>query len=199
VTHQARDPAERRNAWKAIGIFLLITVALSAVFDALMAKQGRMTLLMVTGVMWAPGIAAVLTCLYLRRSISSMPWSWGSWRWNWIAWALPIGYGLAMYVPVWVLGLGGSDFPNADTLSDWSSEITGTPETSLITGARRGDRLARLHDLGNAKGDAILGRRDYVRSDLGGLALARHIAHGLQRRRGQSGPADAAVYPQHRP
>lgn len=131
MTHQSKDPAERRNAWKAIGIFLLITIALSTVFDVLMAKQGQMTLLMVTGVMWAPGIAAVLTCLYLRRSVSSLPWSWGSWRWNWVAWALPIGYGLAMYVPVWVLGLGGSGFPNADTLSDWSSQITGTPETSL--------------------------------------------------------------------
>lgn len=130
MTQQSKDPAERRNAWKAIGIFLLITVALSAVFDVIMAEQGEMSLLMVTGVMWAPGIAAVLTCLYLRRSIASLPWSWGSWKWNWHAWWLPIAYGLAMYIPVWLFGLGGSGFPNPETLSNWSSQVTGSPETS---------------------------------------------------------------------
>lgn len=44
---QSKDPTERRNAWKAIGIFLLITIALSAVFDVIMARQGKMNLLMV--------------------------------------------------------------------------------------------------------------------------------------------------------
>lgn len=114
---------ERGAAWKAIGIFMALMLALSAVFDTLMAQRGAMSLLLVTGIMWSPGIAAILTCLLLRRPIASLPWRWGAWRWNWLAWALPIGYGLVMYVPVWLLGLGGSGFPNAETLADFSSQI----------------------------------------------------------------------------
>jgi len=114
---------ERGAAWKAIGIFMALMLALSAVFDTLMAQRGAMSLLLVTGIMWSSGIAAILTCLLLRRPIASLPWRWGAWRWNWLAWALPIGYGLVMYVPVWLLGLGGSGFPNAETLADFSSQI----------------------------------------------------------------------------
>jgi uncharacterized protein len=114
---------ERGAAWKAIGIFMALMLALSAVFDTLMAQRGAMSLLLVTGIMWSPGIAAILTCLVLKRPIASLPWRWGEWRWNWLAWALPIGYGLAMYVPVWALGLGGSGFPKAETLADFSSQI----------------------------------------------------------------------------
>ena len=131
MTHRNIDPEGRRQAWRVIGIFLLIMIALSAVFQALMAHQGKMNLLLVTGVMWAPGIAAILTCLYLRRSISSLPWSWGRWRWNWYAWALPLLYGLTMYLPVWLFGLGGSGFGNPETLADWTREITGSTDSNL--------------------------------------------------------------------
>jgi len=131
MTQQDINPEDRRAAWRAIGIFLFIMIAISAVFDTIMAKQGAMSTLMVTGVMWAPGIAAILTCLYLGRSVSSLPWSWGKWRWNWYALALPIVYGLAMYIPVWLFGLGGSGFPNMETLAGWSSQVTNSPETSM--------------------------------------------------------------------
>ncbi|MGI9222548.1 MAG: CPBP family intramembrane glutamic endopeptidase [Woeseiaceae bacterium] len=67
----------------------------------------------------------------MKRSISTMPWSWGQWRWNWYAWLLPIGYGLAMYLTVWVFELGGSQFGNPETLASWTSQITGSTETSL--------------------------------------------------------------------
>jgi uncharacterized protein len=112
---------------------MVLMLALSAVFDTLMAQRGAMSLLLVSGIMWSPGIAAILTCLILRRPIASLPWRWGEWRWNWLAWALPIGYGLVMYVPVWALGLGGSGFPNAETLADFSSQIvTGDTNTSAV-------------------------------------------------------------------
>ena len=129
--HISADPIERRNAWRAIGIFLIITIALSAVFDTITALKGSSNLLLVTGVMWSPGIAAILTCVYLGRSVKSLPWSWGQWRWNWYAWALPIAYGLVMYLPVWLLGLGGSGFGNPETLAQWSGQITGENEPSM--------------------------------------------------------------------
>jgi membrane protease YdiL (CAAX protease family) len=122
---QSDTADERRNAWRAIRVFLAITIALSAVFETLMARQGKLTGILVAGVMWSPGVAALLTCLILKRPIASLPWRWGEWRWNLAGWALPIAYGLAIYVPVWVLGLGGSGFPNEETLARWSGAIVG--------------------------------------------------------------------------
>lgn len=130
--HQTDNADERGTAWRAISIFLSITVALSAVFQSLMVYQGQMTRLLVTATMWSPGIAAVLTCLVVKRKISSLPWNWGEWRWNWYAWALPIAYGLAMYLPVWIFGLGGASFGNEATLANWSQDIIGGEEANIL-------------------------------------------------------------------
>ena len=107
--------------------------AFSALFISFMAMRGSMNLILVTGVMWSPGIAAIVTCLMCKRSVSSLPWRWGQWRWIWLAWALPVGYGLAIYAPVWGLGLGGSALGNPETLSDWANQLTGSSEATLFT------------------------------------------------------------------
>lgn len=130
--HQSTRPEERQMAWRAISIFLVIMVALSAVFDGLMIHQGKMTMMLVTALMWSPGIAAVLTCFILNRKISSLPWNWGEWRWNWYAWALPILYGLAMYLPVWIFGFGGTGFGNEETLAKWTSEVIGGETSNTL-------------------------------------------------------------------
>lgn len=96
-----------------------------------MAIRGSLNLILVTGIMWSPGLAAILTCLILKRPLASMPWAWGQWRWIWLAWALPIGYGLAIYAPVWSLALGGSGFGNAETLADWSRQLTGSADFTI--------------------------------------------------------------------
>lgn len=130
--HQSTDSTERKTAWRALTIFLAIMIALSVVFDTLMSLRGSMSIMLVTGVMWSPGIAAILTCIILKRPITSMPWRWGAWRWNISAWLLPVGYGLAMYLPVWIFGLGGSGFGNPETLARWTGEVTGGTEANVI-------------------------------------------------------------------
>jgi membrane protease YdiL (CAAX protease family) len=125
------DQEGRRAAWQAIAIFLVLTALFSAVIESLMAMQGSMNRLMGGSIMWSPGLAAILTCLILKRRISSLPWAWGEWRWNWYALTLPIAYGLAMYLPVWLFGLGGTGFPNQETLSDWTSQITGSTDVNM--------------------------------------------------------------------
>ena len=65
--HQVTDPEARSKAWRAIALFLLITMTLSAVFQGLMIYQGQMTRMLVTATMWSPGVAAILTCLILNR------------------------------------------------------------------------------------------------------------------------------------
>ncbi len=122
----------RQQVWRTIGLFLLLTLGLTGLFGGLMGYQGGTPTILVTGVMWSPGIAALLTCLLIRRPIASLPWRWGPWRWNWFAWALPILYGLAIYGPVWIFGLGGSGFGNSETLSDWTMRLLGREEPSVV-------------------------------------------------------------------
>jgi membrane protease YdiL (CAAX protease family) len=122
---QNADPDARRAAWRAIALFLLLMAALSAVFEGLMARIGAMTPYLVMGVMWCPGVAALLSCLTLRRDVRSLPWRWAPPRWIVASWLLPAGYGLAVYLPVWLLSLGGSGFGNTETISRWSQEVLG--------------------------------------------------------------------------
>lgn len=122
----------KREAWRAIGLFLFLTLSITSVFGGLMAYQGGTPTLLVTGVMWSPGIAALLVCAILKRPVANLPWRWGPWRWNFFAWLLPVAYGLAIYLPVWLLNLGGSDFGNSATLSKWSTELLGHDDPSLI-------------------------------------------------------------------
>ena len=125
------DSRGSRAAWRAIGLFLLITAVLSAVFEYLMARMGAMTHILVTGVMWCPGVAAMLSCVLLKRDVRALPWRWPSAKWILAAWLLPAGYGLAVYLPVWLLSLGGSVFGNTGTLSLWSQDVLGKGPTNL--------------------------------------------------------------------
>jgi len=141
---QSNDANTRKAAWRAIGLFLILTLALTSVFGGLMAYQGSTPTLLVTGVMWSPGLAAILACLILKRSIASLPWRWGQWKWNWLAWALPIVYGLIIYLPVWLFGLGGSRFGNSETLADWSNQLSGGSEPNLFGAIAFGVMLATI-------------------------------------------------------
>jgi len=147
---QSTDVIARKAAWRAIGLFLILTFALTSVFGGLMAHQGSTPTLLVTGVMWSPGLAAIFACLILKRSIASLPWRWGQWKWNWYAWALPIAYGLIIYLPIWIFGLGGSRFGNSETLADWSNRLLGGNEPNLVAAIMFGVMLATVGMVGAA-------------------------------------------------
>ncbi|MEM1396693.1 MAG: CPBP family intramembrane glutamic endopeptidase, partial [Pseudomonadota bacterium] len=124
--------AERSQAWKTIRLFLLLTACFTCFFGGLMGYQGKTPAILMTGVMWSPGLAAMLTCVLLGKPIASLPWRWGKWGWHWFAWGLPILYGLAIYLPVWAIGLGGSGFGNSDTIAEWTRQLLGDKEPSSV-------------------------------------------------------------------
>lgn len=74
--------------------------------------QGNGAQVVITGVVWSPALAAVVTVLLFRDDIGALGWRWCSWRY--IRWALiiPVLYVVPAYLVVWVLGLGG--FYNVD-------------------------------------------------------------------------------------
>jgi membrane protease YdiL (CAAX protease family) len=111
--------SEQGRIWLKIGLFYVLAVGLILPLESLNHHaQGYGLRVLVTGVMWCPALAAVITILLFREDIAQLGWRWGSWRY--IRWALiiPVLYVLPAYLAVWVLGLGGfwsADFAAAVT------------------------------------------------------------------------------------
>jgi len=92
-----------------LATFLVLTVALSALFYAPIIATGNVaggSMLYVGGLMWSPGIAAILTTLIHRGDFAAFGWRWGGWRWNLRAYLIPLGYAAVAYTAVWLTGLG---------------------------------------------------------------------------------------------
>lgn len=98
-----------REVWKRIIIFLLINFGLSAVFNYLIISSGSLRTgrgMYVLGVMWCPGIAALVTCKLCGKSISELGWGWGKTKYQIASYLIPFGYTLVPYLAVWLSGLG---------------------------------------------------------------------------------------------
>jgi len=57
--------------------------------------------------MWAPTIATILTMAILKRDLRTLGWSWGRWRYQWLAFLIPLAYCVIAYVIIWSAGWGG--------------------------------------------------------------------------------------------
>jgi membrane protease YdiL (CAAX protease family) len=98
---------------KRLTIFLLLTVALSGIFYLLIARAGTMQArggLYVAGLMWSPGVAALVTQLVTRGSLRGLGWRWGQTRYHLLSVGLPFLLVAVTYGIVWLTGLGG--FPD---------------------------------------------------------------------------------------
>ena len=94
---------------REIVVFLALTFALSAIFYYLILRGGSLAAGgggMAMGLMWCPGIAAMVTVAWFRRSLRGLGWGAGPWRyWLW-GYGSPILYATVVYVVVWATGLG---------------------------------------------------------------------------------------------
>jgi hypothetical protein len=109
---------ETRNGRRSIGIFLVITFALSSVFYLLIIRTGKFSQLYLMGLMWCPGFAALLTCRISGRPVSTLGWRWIP-RYQFISYLIPLGYSLVAYGSVWISGLGR--FPDATFVHETAS------------------------------------------------------------------------------
>src|SRR5436309_1903113 len=100
-----------------IATFLILTAAFSAIFEAIAIATGDLgggRGLYVTAIMWSPAMAALLTCRLTGKPFAELGFRWHT-QGAITAWLLPLGYALAAYLPVWILGLG--HFYDAKTLA----------------------------------------------------------------------------------
>ena len=94
-------------ARRRIIIFLVLTYALSSIFYAQIISSGKMKALPVLGLMWCPGVAALITRLATQRNLRGTGWGWGKTRWQILAYLGPAGLALVVYGLVWLTGIGG--------------------------------------------------------------------------------------------
>jgi len=97
----------QQDSKKRIMVFLLLTLGIYAIPNYIIISTGAITT--VTGLlaMWSPGIAAILTQLFFRKSLLDFGWGWGKTRYRFWSIALPFLYVLAVHLFVWGAGIGG--------------------------------------------------------------------------------------------
>jgi membrane protease YdiL (CAAX protease family) len=98
--------------------FLGLTFGLSAVFWWLIIAAGSLGAHggnYVLGLMWCPGVSALITRLVFQRNVRGEGWRLGAPRWAVLAYLLPLGYASVAYGLVWLTGLGGVDLSRFKT------------------------------------------------------------------------------------
>ena len=116
---------------QAVGLFVLITVGLSAIFWALINATQTPNPYYIWLLMWMPGCSALLTCRILRRPLSTLGCTW-NWRYVLIGYLIPITYCLAASLSIRILGFGG--FPNTDSVHQAAESLglSGAPDWVVI-------------------------------------------------------------------
>jgi membrane protease YdiL (CAAX protease family) len=105
-----------------IFLFLILTLALSAWPYISMVRSGTMIDLMVLALMWAPGIAAIVTQFVSEGTLKGLGWRWGKPRYLLISFLIPLVACLVVYGLSWAVGIvpfGGAE------LVDVTAQATG--------------------------------------------------------------------------
>jgi membrane protease YdiL (CAAX protease family) len=105
--------AAPQSASRRVRTYLVLTLALSSIFWFLIIRAGTLSGgngMWVLGLMWCPGVAAILASLATGRPLSQIGWRW-SWRYAALGYAIPVAYGAVAYGATRALGLGA--FPDA--------------------------------------------------------------------------------------
>lgn len=105
TTDRSSAPAISSVLSKKVVVFLVLTLALSAIFYTLIIASGSIQGYS-AGLMWCPGVAALLTQLIFQRNIRGLGWSMKPSRYWLVGYGVPLGYGLLVYGVVWMTGLG---------------------------------------------------------------------------------------------
>lgn len=91
----------RESTITLLVFFVLLTIC-SAVGYWLIFRTGR-----ATPYMLAVGVATILTCLIRRRSLATLGWGWGSWKYQWMSYLIPLLIIFVAYLIIWIAGFGG--------------------------------------------------------------------------------------------
>lgn len=167
---------DTRSIWTFLGLFVL----LSAVFYVVPLATGKImsgNRLYLTGLMWSPGLAAILTCWLRGIPMDFLGWRWGEWRWQWRSYLVPFGYALVAYAIVWATGLGVFGNPEfIDPLPETLGWSTGSAAGNVLVFLLLTGTVGMVQSLSRALGEeigwrgflapALTGRMGYTKASL---------------------------------
>ncbi len=90
---------------KRVVLYLILTGLITATFTYF-SKYFQNHNISSFIIMWAPGIAAIITGVVTKRPIKNIGWGF-SLKWLAFGWSVPILYGFVGYGLIWIFGLGG--------------------------------------------------------------------------------------------
>ncbi len=137
----------RADARKRIMMFLTLTFLLSAIFWQLIWQAGGIKgsgAVLVTFLMWCPGVAALITTFAFQRNVRGLGWRLGDWRYSLLAFALPIAYCIIVYGLAWLTGLGA-----------FSTQVVPPGQSILLTLLIAGPIVFLLGGVGKSLGEEI--------------------------------------------
>jgi len=139
------------SSWRITAAFLLLVVALYPLGVWLILRFQSASPLMLT-----VGLATVGACLLCGRSLGSLGWRWGDWKYHYQSFLIPLAYVAIAYVGIWGLGFGGwyassfvLELREGYMLGSWSDEdiialrfvLTGTVSFVLLLPGVLGEEL----------------------------------------------------------
>lgn len=97
------------DARKKLKTFLAVFLILNTIVYYLLFTLPENRTVLILCIMWTPGISGLLAKLICDRSLRGMGWGWGKWRYQWMAYILPLAACLVVYGAVWTFGWGDFD------------------------------------------------------------------------------------------
>ena len=106
---------ENKEAWRTIFIFLFIVTITSTLFHYAIVNLYPSSIY-IGGLMWCPALAAIITLKLKGRTVSSLKWDLGNWKYIRLSYFVPALYVLITYLLIRSSSLGG--LPNGQTILD---------------------------------------------------------------------------------
>lgn len=153
-----KEKNEHKETWQTILIFLISVTVISTPFHLAIVNLHPSSIY-VGALMWCPALAAIVTLKIKGRSISSIFWKWGDWKYIRLSYLIPAVYVLITYSLVWVLGFGG--FSSGESIMKWAEEQglvgigTLSPTSAIIIGAILLGRIGVIKSMSTVLGEEI--------------------------------------------
>ena len=127
VTAYFSTPKIHRQPVSPVPLYLLITFALSWLFWLPIFFVGglQQVYYYAIGLMWMPGLSALLTLRILKQPLTIIGWQWPDFSYLQKAYWIPLAYITGAYGLLWAFGLG--IFPNPHMIRFWAENYAWGP------------------------------------------------------------------------
>jgi membrane protease YdiL (CAAX protease family) len=115
-----KNLSERKETWNTIYIFLAIVMVLTTPLHYAIVNLYP-SRIYVGAIMWCPAVATIITLKLKGRSISSLNWNLGNWKYIKLSYFIPALYGIITYILIWIFGFGS--LVNEEVITDWGKEL----------------------------------------------------------------------------